>query len=129
MANASDDTYTPGVCNIGRAERKLRWIVGWVGAVATLGVWGWFAYSEAMPAARLAIALPATVSALGFLQARARFCVKYGFGGVFSVGPRAGQTESVEDAAFRKADQQRSLAIVAGAVLVGLAFGAAGYLL
>ncbi|MBX7096324.1 MAG: hypothetical protein K1X89_01310 [Myxococcaceae bacterium] len=66
------------VCpNIGPKERRLRNIVGVVSTAVTLLLVGAFLEAGFPWAARFAIALPAYVAAMGFLQARAQTCVAF----------------------------------------------------
>jgi hypothetical protein len=122
---ATTDGYIPGVCNIGRAEVRWRTAMGWLGLVCTVGLWGFFIYAKASPSARLWVFGPALMAAIGFLQARRGFCVKYGLGGVFNVGPEAGRTDAVEQAESRRQDRRTSIQIIAlsflAAALVALA--------
>lgn len=125
----STDGYVPGVCNIGRSEVRLRKAVGWIGLACALILWGGFAYMRVSPLTRLWIAGPALMSAIGFLQAARGFCVKYGLGGVFNVGPEVGRTESVEQAEARSRDRRASLVIIAQALLIAALVGLAAYLI
>ncbi|AMV39171.1 hypothetical protein [Planctomyces sp. SH-PL62] len=124
----SHTEYTPGVCNIGGAEVRLRKLLGWAGLVGAVALWGCFLWAGVSPATRLWVGGPALMSALGFLQARRRFCVNYGFGGVSSFGPQAGATETVEDAESRAVDRRTSWRIVGTSVAIALIVAVAAYL-
>jgi hypothetical protein len=115
------DEYIPGVCNIGGPEVRLRKIFAWIGLLATLGILAAFIILKTAPLHRLLIFFPAATSALGFLQARERFCIKYGFGGAFNVNHAAGQTETVTAPDARAEDRRKSIKITVQAVLLGLA--------
>ncbi len=123
------EEYIPGVCNIGWAERKRRLIVGWAGVVACVVLWAAFAVLETPAPWRLLLFVPATAGAMGFLQYRMRFCAKLGFDGVFSVGPTAGVTESVEQAEFRRQDRRKSMTIIGLSLLIGAGTALAGWLI
>jgi hypothetical protein len=69
---------------------------------------------------RLLTALPATVAAAGYLQARLRFCAGYGQLGVFNFGP-AGQTQAVADPAAAARDRRRARQISLSSGAIGLA--------
>jgi len=116
MANPTDD-YIPGACNIGREEVRWRKAMAWIGVVGMLGLWGGLAYAKASPLARLWVGGPALMAALGFLQARRGFCVKYGLGGAFSFGPEVGRTEPVEQAEARRQDRDASIRLIGQSVL------------
>jgi hypothetical protein len=126
MANSTDG-YIPGACNIGREEVRWRRIMAWIGVVVALGLWGFFAYAEASPPTRLWVGGPALMAALGFLQARRGFCVKYGLGGAFNFGPEVGRTESVEQAEARRQDRRASIRLIAQAVLIAALVALAAY--
>lgn len=111
--------YIPGVCNIGRSERKRRLLFGWAGVAISVALWGALAAIGAARAWRLLLVFPATIAALGFIQYRSRFCAAYGLGGVFSLGPKAGATESVEQAEFRRQDRRKAAVVVAGSLVIG----------
>ena len=78
---------------------------------------------DAPAAARWLVALPLAVGAIGFLQAHFRFCAAYGAAGVRNFG-QLGTVDRVEDAAARRADRSKAVAIV----LAGGAIGVAGAL-
>jgi len=127
VMTASTDGYVPGVCNIGRAEVRWRKLMAWIGFACALGLWGFFAYMKTPPQTRLWVAGPALLGAIGFLQAARGFCVKYGLGGVFNVGPEVGRTEAVVQAEARARDRRASLVIIAQAILIAGLAGLAAY--
>lgn len=122
-----DGQYIPGVRNIGRAEVRARWFLGWVGLVIAVTLWARLAIAGAAPAARLWVGAPALAAALGFLQAARGFCVKYGFDGVCGVGPKVGQTEPIDQPEFRRADRRAALWIIAQSLLIAAAVAVAAY--
>jgi hypothetical protein len=124
----SNSQYVPGTCNIGRAEIRLRWIGGWIGVAATLLLLALLVYVRSASAWRLLVFFPATLAALGFLQAVWGFCVKFGWQGVFNLGPSVGRTDTVEQAEFRRKDRRSALLITSLALVVGLAIAVAAYL-
>jgi hypothetical protein len=126
MASPTDG-YIPGACNIGREEVRWRKIMAWIGVACTLGLWGFFAFAGASPPARLWVGGPALMAAIGFLQARRGFCVKYGLGGAFNFGPEVGRTESVEQAEARRQDRKASIRIIAQAALIAALVALAAY--
>jgi hypothetical protein len=124
---ASDTKYVPGVCNIGRAEIRLRKVAGWIGAVSVVVLWGALIAAGADRVWRLAVFLPAFLGAIGFVQARMGFCAKYGFGGVFSIGPDVGKTDTVEQAEWRRQDRRKALTIVGLSFLIAVVLATAAY--
>ena len=73
------------------------------------------------------MAAPALASAIGFLQATRGFCVNYGLKGVYSLGPKVGQIEPVDQAEYRLADRRAARWIIAESLLIAAAVGAAAY--
>ena len=124
---ATKSQYIPGVCNIGRAEIRQRWIAGWIGVAASVLLLAILVLFKTAVAWRLLVFFPATLAAVGFLQAAWHFCAKFGLGGVFNFGPDLGQTDTVEQAEFRKKDRRTALLIMGLSLLIGLAVAAAAY--
>ena len=118
--------YVPGTCNIGPEETKRRIAGGWIGLVITFLFGALLVYFPVNPWFRLVLFVPATISALGFFQAAFRFCVSFGMQGLFNVSNEAGQTETISQQEYRKADKRKAMLIIAYSVWVGIviAFGA-----
>ncbi len=121
--------YVAGVCNIGPSEIARRKIAGWVGVAASAVFLLLFILFHTAPIFRLFIFLPASLAASGFLQAYFHFCAGFGFKGVYNLMKRAGQTETVEQEAFRKKDRQKAQQIMLFSVLIGLAIAILIYFL
>ena len=68
--------------------------------------------------------VPLTGAAIGWIQARRRFCMAYGLAGTFNLGA-IGEMSRVSDQAALAADRRTALIIAAQ----GLAIGVAGALL
>ena len=115
--------YRPGGCNIGPAEIARRRRAGYTGLAAAGALAVALVALDAPTAARWLVALPLAGGAVGFLQARFRFCAAYGMAGVSNFA-ELGSVERVEDAAARRADRNRALSIS----VAGAAIGAAGAL-
>jgi hypothetical protein len=123
------NTYQPGVCNIGPMEIARRRMVGHVGLAATIATLGSLTLIDAPPILRLAAAVPAMVSASGYLQARLRFCAGYGRLGMFNFGESRAHAATVADSEARAADRRKAWQISAWSALIGLGVGVAGWLL
>jgi hypothetical protein len=117
-----DGTYQPGACNIGPAEIARRRRSGHVGLAAAVALLGALVVLDAPPVTRLLVAVPATVAASGYLQARLRFCTGFGSRGVFNFGA-VGSTEQVADAEARRLDSRRSMQINGASVGAGIIAG------
>ena len=107
-----------------RDEIARRRRSGWVGLGAAAALAVALLALDAPAAARWLVALPLAVGAIGFLQARFRFCAAFGLAGVRNFGT-PGTVERVEDAAARRADRAKAVAIS----LAGIAIGVAGALI
>lgn len=117
-------SYAPGACNIGPDEIARRRRVALVGLVLTIVIAVALLAGGATGPVRLIVALPLTSAAIGWIQARRRFCMAYGLAGTFNLGA-IGEMSRVSDQAALAADRRTALIIAAQ----GLAIGVAGALL
>lgn len=124
-----DDGYRPGGCNIGPAEIRARRLSGHLGLVATVGLLGALLLIRADPVWRLALFVPATLAAAGYLQAAMRFCANYGWRGVFNLGGALRDTTDVTDAAAAAADRRTAVRIALGSAAIGLVVAVGALLL
>jgi hypothetical protein len=90
-------------------------------------IWIGFVYFNVAAPWRLLLFFPATMSAVGFLQATMHFCAAFGMLGVFNFGPDVGKTETVEQKGYRRKDQIKALLIVFYSALIGFAVAILGY--
>ncbi len=115
------EDYIPGVCNIGPDEIRRRKQAGWFGLAATFAVWALLLWLDAPTLWRLTLFFPATAAALGFIQARKRFCVYYGFAALFNFG-KAGKQKTVEkNEGYRRRDRLQAWKILIASTAIGLA--------
>lgn len=124
-----ENEYIPGVCNIGRSEIQRRKLIGWSALGATLLLWAFFVVFKVAPTWRLLLFFPATIAAIGFLQAAWHFCARFGLGGVFNFGPNVGSTDTVAQAEDRRRDRRKALQIIGLSVLAGVVVAAFTYLI
>jgi hypothetical protein len=119
-------TYAPGACNIGPDEIARRRKAAAAGLVASvvLAVVLVALGSPQGGTERLLVALPLTGAAIGWIQARRRFCMAYGLAGTFNLG-KIGEMSRVSDQVALAADRRTALVIAAQ----GLAVGVGGALL
>lgn len=113
-------TYIPGVCNIGPAQIRVRWIFGWTGALLTVCTWLLFRRLGASALWYWGLAAPATVAAIGFLQAYNHFCADFGLRGVFNMDPELTATDTPIQAQYRNQDRQKALSILFTSIGLGL---------
>jgi len=125
---APQNDYIPGVCNIGRAEIKMRRALGWLGLIATVLLWALFIAMKTPAPWRLTLFVPAFLAAMGYLQAAWHFCAKFGLGGVFNFGPNVGRTDTIQQAEYRKQDRRTALRIVGLATLTATLVAVVAYL-
>ncbi len=113
--------YVAGACNIGPEEIARRKRAATAGLISTLLLAGALLALGAPSGfgPRLLIALPLTGAAIGWIQARRRFCMAYGLAGTFNLG-KIGNMSRVVDAAALSADRRTSLIIAAQGLAVGL---------
>jgi len=121
-------SYRPGVCNIGPREISRRRRAGHVGLAATIGLLALLVAVDAPPVTRLALAIPATISASGYLQARLKFCAGFGQLGIMNFG-ELGDSVVVADDQARAADRRRARQIGFASMAVGGAVGVLAVLL
>ena len=107
----STTSYTPGVCNIGPAERKQRLTIGWLGLGLTVATLAAFVIFSVPDPWRVLVAAPAVLGANGFLQYRMHFCVNFAMRGLYNLGSMGSQ-ETVIDKEMRRADQRKGLQII-----------------
>ena len=114
------DQYISGSCNIGKDEIKRRKTVAAIGAVATiLGAISIInKYESNYP--RLWLFIPAMVFATGWIQSKKKFCLAYGFMGVFNFG-EAGKAQKVRSQDERDADRATSISILTQAIVLAFA--------
>jgi hypothetical protein len=125
---APPSEYEPGICNIGPVEIRRRRMAGHVGLVAAVALLTVLVVTGAPPVTRLLVAVPAAVSASGYIQARLRFCAAFGSAGIFNFGG-AGDAVSVADAEARAADRRRALRIGISSAAIGAAVAVLAVLL
>jgi len=110
--SVSTTSYTPGVCNIGPAERRQRLNIGWLGLGLTFAALAAFVVFSVSDPWRVLVAAPALLGANGFLQYRMHFCVNFAMRGLYNLGDALHAEENVVDAEMRKADQRKGLQII-----------------
>lgn len=120
MTNTSN--YIPGACNIGKAEINKRKQFGIVGLILTVLAYSLFVYFDVSRGVRFLAFFPALISAIGFLQARMRFCVYYGLAEMFNFDS-LGKSSKVENDEFVRKDKKRAKLIIYSSVLIGIVVG------
>lgn len=114
-------TYTPGVCNIGPAERRKRRVGGWLGLGVAIAALVFFVVFHVPDPWRILVAVPVGLSANGFLQSAMHFCVGFSMRGLYNMGEKLGAEEDVMSAEMRRADRRKGLQIIAYSTLIAAA--------
>jgi hypothetical protein len=115
-------SYIPGMCNIGPAERRQRRILGYVAAAGTLLLLALLVMFTDSIWWRLLLIIPAAGAATGFLQDALHFCVGFGMKGIYNVLNSVGIVNNVELEEYRLKDKQKAQQIVIWSGLIGVAF-------
>lgn len=102
------DAYIPGVCNINHAEIAYRKKAGYLGIAIFVVILAVMLTLGINRYARLALFVPAFLAAIGFLQARNRFCVGYGAAGQQNASEGSAKASVVADKAAVSKDKQRA---------------------
>ncbi len=110
--------YVPGACNIGSREIMRRRAVGIAALVfAVISGYTLLMSDDLAKSARWGIFFPLLVSAIGFIQARSKFCLAYGLAGTFNFG-KIGDMERVFDADSKKSDRKKALSILMQSAII-----------
>ena len=102
--------YLPGTCNIGPEETARRKLNGWIGLIGALAVIVAVELIGGARPYRLLVAPPLAYGLAGFIQGYHRFCLAYGFLGLFGMhGLR--QVTRVTDREALRVDRRKALQI------------------
>ena len=109
--------YISGTCNIGPAEIKRRKQGAYFGGALYLIVAIFLVASDASRTTRLWVFLPATLFAVGYIQSKRKFCVAYGFLGIFNF-EKLGSTTKIKVNQDLKADRKYAIKLMVQALLL-----------
>ena len=109
--------YISGTCNIGHAEIKRRKQGAYLGGALYLIVAIFLVASDASRTTRLWAFLPATLFAVGYIQSKRKFCVAYGFLGIFNF-EKLGSTTKIKVNQDLKADRKYAIKLMVQALLL-----------
>lgn len=124
----SETYYTPGVCNINKAEVRHRKQAYYIGAAAAASLLGILYILDVSAVVGIIVFAPAWFAALGYLQAKHSFCVGYAKLGKYSSGDGIAQTTSVDKRRSHLADTFRAKQINNRALIYGAASAAVAIL-
>ena len=111
--------YQAGACNIGPSEIKRRRQGALVGAVLFAITTILFVVTDASTSTRLVTFIPALLFAVGMIQSKRRFCVAYGFMGVFSF-EKLSETKKVTVNQDLKADKKYAVKLLLQSVAIAI---------
>ena len=123
-----DDGYQAGVCNIGPAEITRRRRFGHAALAVTIALFALLVALDVPPLLRFVVAIPAAVAVACYMEAFLKFCIGFGWLGVFNFGGR-GSTQQVADGAARATDRARAFRLSATLTVIAVAVGAIAVLL
>ena len=112
--------YIAGSCNIGKGEVRRRQSVALVGLFLVFFSASTILGTEQSRFVRLSIFLPAMIFAVGFIQARKKFCLAYGLAGTFNFG-KLGSITKVQSEQDKKADRKTAINIFVQSALLAAA--------
>jgi hypothetical protein len=112
--------YIAGSCNIGKGEIRRRQSVALVGLFLVFFSASTILGTEQSRSVRLSIFLPAMIFAVGFIQARKKFCLAYGLAGTFNFG-KLGSITKVQSEADKKTDRKTAINIFVQSALLAAA--------
>lgn len=121
--------YIPGMCNINHEEIKTRRKAGHTGLIMFVGLLVILAVIDVTVFARLVLFIPAFIAAIGYLQARNKFCVGYASAGQHNADDGSSTAASVTDTQNVRADKKRARTINIQAVLIAAAVTALALLI
>jgi hypothetical protein len=106
-----DSTYVAGTCNIGEKEIRRRQFVAVLGLFLSIVTLITLISMNAPRGARVGIFIPFLITAIGYVQARSKFCLAFGFAGTFNFG-KLGELSRVSDPVSKAADRATALGIL-----------------
>ena len=112
--------YVAGSCNIGKGEIRRRQTVALIGLFLIFFSASTILGTEQSRSVRLSIFLPTMIFAVGFIQARKKFCLAYGLAGTFNFG-KLGSITKVQSEQDKKADRKTAINIFVQSALLAAA--------
>jgi hypothetical protein len=103
--------YVAATCNIGPAEIKRRQQGALLGAILFAITTLLFVLTDAPTSTRVLVFIPALLFSVGIIQNRRKFCVAYGFLGVFSF-EKLGATRKITINQDLKADRKYAIKLL-----------------
>ncbi len=121
-------SYVPGQCNIGVSEIAARKRVGLIGLMTALILLVIFELAKVERSWYLLEFIPLQMGVTGYLQARKKFCLAFGFMGIFNFN-KIGNKEEILEAELRKIDRKAAVNLLMQSVIIALALTLICYLI
>ncbi len=112
--------YIPGVCNINTKEIASRRLTGHVGLVLLLISVTFLIFTKHSLWFCLISFIPAFIMAIGYLQARQKFCVSYAMAGSQHADEDSANAQAVIDTLSKQADRRRARTIYLQSLVTAL---------
>lgn len=120
--------YVAGSCNIGKGEIKRRQTIALIGVFLIFFSASTILGTDQGRSVRLSIFVPAIIFAVGFIQARKKFCLAYGLAGTFNFS-KLGSISKVQNEEDKKADRKTAINILIQSAALASAITLLFYLL
>ncbi len=117
---SEENYYTPGVCNLNQPEVAYRRKAEYLGIGLGVVLLAVLLVTKAMPLAGLMMFVPVWLAAIGYLQAKNKFCVSYAASGVHSASAEYADTAKIVEEASRKLDKARARKMNTQALVAGV---------
>lgn len=111
MKGKENTQYTPGVCNIGPANRQKRFLTGALALIAGVAIW-------IILKSQIALYLFSIIGFVGLIQARMSFCVAYGLKN--SMNLDEGEKKLLESEATKNRIQAAKIILIS--IIAGVVF-------
>lgn len=111
------ESYVAGSCNLGKAEIRRRYRIGYIGIALTICTILMLEYVNSPRIWRLIIFIPLFYGVSGFVQGYKKFCYVYGFGKVFST-TAIRSFQKVNNKKFIDKDRKTAIQIVSLVFLI-----------
>lgn len=120
--------YVAGSCNIGKGEIKRRQTIALLGVFLIFFSASTILGTDQGRSVRLSIFIPAMIFAVGFIQARKKFCLAYGLAGTFNFA-KLGSISKVQNEEDKKVDRKTAINILIQSAALASAITLLFYLL
>lgn len=112
--------YRPGVCNIGRAEQRLRYGFAAIAFLAAGALVLGVGLSVIPESALLLAVAPLFGGFVSYYQGREAFCVGYAVAGIYNVTDRVGEHGEVSDSESKRLDRRHALSLLARSAVLAV---------